>query len=77
MLDKISFHKHFNGTVSLAERCDFVGVKVENVHKLFQVCRICGKGVVFYNVAQYGILYHKSISNQYSIFNLYTFAKII
>ena len=49
------------GTVSLAERCDFVGVKLEKVHELFQVCRICGKGVVFYNMAQCGLLYHKSL----------------
>ena len=39
------------GSVSPAERCDFVGVKLEKVHELFQVCRICGKGVVFYNMA--------------------------
>ena len=38
------------GTVSPAEGCDFVGVKLEKVHELFQVCRICGKGVVFYNM---------------------------
>ena len=53
----------FKGTVSPAERCDFVGVKLEKVHELFQVCRICGKGVVFYNMAQYGLLYHKSLGN--------------
>ena len=41
----------FKGTVSPAERCDFVGVKLEKVRELFQVCRICGKGVVFYNMA--------------------------
>ena len=35
---------HVKGTVSPAERCDFVGVKLEKVHELFQVCRICGKG---------------------------------
>ena len=35
------------GTVSPAERCDFVSVKLEKVHELFQVCRICGKEVVF------------------------------
>ena len=46
-------------TVSPAERCDFVGVKLR---ELFQVCRICGKAVVFYNMAQYGSLYHKSPS---------------
>ena len=42
--------------MSPAERCDFVGVKLEKVHELFQVCHICGKGVVFYNMAQYGLL---------------------
>ena len=47
-----------------AERCDLVVVKLEKVHELFQVCRICGKGVVFYNMAQYGILYHKSLLTQ-------------
>ena len=46
------------GTVSPAERCDFVSVKL---HELFQVCRICGKGAAFYNMAQYGLLYHKSL----------------
>ena len=51
------------GTASPAERCDFVGVKLEKVHELFQVCRICEKGVVFYNMAQYGLLYHKSLCN--------------
>ena len=49
--------------MSPAERCDLVGVKLEKVHKLFQVCRICGKEVVFYNMAQYGMLYHKSLCN--------------
>ena len=48
-------------TVSPAERCDFVSVKLEKVHELLQVCRICGKGVTFYNTAQYGLLYHKSL----------------
>ena len=42
--------------MSPAERCDFVGVKL---HELFQVCGICGKAVVFYNMDQYGSLYHK------------------
>ena len=37
--------------MSPAERCDLVGVRLEKVHKLFQVCRICGKEVVFYNMA--------------------------
>ena len=55
--------RRFKGTVSPAERCDFVGVKLEKVHELFQVCRICGKRVVFYNMAQYGLLYHKSLCN--------------
>ena len=51
------------GAVSPAERFDFVTVKLKKVHKLFQVCRICGKGVVFYNMAQYGLLYLKSLCN--------------
>ena len=51
------------GTVSPAERCDFVSVKLEKVHELFQVCRICGKGVVFYSMAQCGLLHHKSLCN--------------
>ena len=51
------------GTASPVERCDFVGVKLEKVHELFQVCRICEKGVVFYNMAQYGLLYHNSLCN--------------
>ena len=51
------------GTMSPAERCDFVTVKLEKVHGLFQVCRICGKGLVFYNMAQYGLLYHRSLCN--------------
>ena len=42
--------------VSPAEQCDLVRVKV---HELFQVCGICGKGVVFFNMAQYGLLYTK------------------
>ena len=33
------------GTVSPPERCDLFHVKVGT----FQVCRICGKGVLFYN----------------------------
>ena len=53
----------FKDTVSPAERCDFVGVKLEKVYELFQVCRICGKGVVFYNMAQCGLLCHKSLCN--------------
>ena len=63
--------------VSPAERCDFVSAKLEGVHELFQVCRICGKAVVFYNMAQYGLLYHKVsvINTQSSIYN--KFAKII
>ena len=52
-----------SNTVSAAERCDFVGAKLEKVHELFQVCRICRKGVVFYNMAQYGLLHHKSLCN--------------
>ena len=64
---RIYNHKHqftqVKGTVSHAERCDLVSVKLEKVHELFQVCRICGKGVTFYNMAQYGLLYHKSLCN--------------
>ena len=41
----------FKGTVSPGERCNFVSVKLEKVRELFQVCRICAKGVVFYNMA--------------------------
>ena len=40
------------GTVSPAERCDFVSAKLEKVHELFQVCRIFGKGVVSSDIAQ-------------------------
>ena len=53
--------RRIKGIVSPAERCDFVGVKLEKVHELFQVCRICGKGVVFYDMAQYSLLYHRSL----------------
>ena len=53
----------FKGTVSPAERCDFVGVKLEKVHEHFQVCHICGKGMVLYNKSQYGLLYHESLYN--------------
>ena len=35
ILDKFSFHRHFKGTVSPAERCDFVSVKLEKVNELF------------------------------------------
>ena len=65
------------GAVSPAEQCDCVSAKLEGVHELFQVCRICGKGVVFYNMAQYGLLYHKVsvINTQSLIYN--KFAKII
>ena len=55
------FQGDFKDTVSPVERCDFVSVKLEKVHELFQVCRIGGKGVVFYNMAQYGLLYHKNL----------------
>ena len=48
--------------MSPAERCDFVGVKLEKARELFQDCGICGKGVVFY-MAQYGLSYHKSPCN--------------
>ena len=51
------------GTVSPAERCDLVGVTLKKVHDLLQVSRICGKGVVFYNMPQYGLLYYKRLCN--------------
>ena len=41
------YQRDLKGTVSPAERCDLVGVKLEKVHELFQVCRICGKGLAF------------------------------
>ena len=46
---------NYKGTVSPAERCDFV-----TVHELFQVCRVCEEGVVLCNMFQDGLLYHKS-----------------
>ena len=52
-----SHQKRIKGTVSPVERCDFVSVKLEKVHELFQVCRICGKGVwcfiIWLNTAYY------------------------
>ena len=62
-LISFTFLVELKSTVSPAERCDFVSVKLEKVHELFQVSRICGKGVVFYNMAQYGLLYHKCPCN--------------
>ena len=63
--------------VSPAARCYFVRAKFEGVHELFQVYRICGKKGVWYNMAQYGLLYHKVsvINTQSSIYN--KFARII
>ena len=49
----------FEGTViAPADRCDLIGVKLEKVRELFQVCRICGKGVgacfiIWLNAAYY------------------------
>ena len=40
-------------TVSPAQRCDLVGMKLEKVHELFQACHIRAKGVVFYNMYQF------------------------
>ena len=55
---------HFiKGAVSPPERCDLVEVKLEKVHELFQVSRICSKEVVFYNMAHYGLLHDKSLCN--------------
>ena len=59
----VIFSNFLKGTVPPAERCDFVSVKLEKVRGLFQACRICGKGVVLYNMAQYGLLYHKGLHN--------------
>ena len=59
------------------QACDLVGVKLEKFHELRQVCRICGEGVVFYNMAQYDLLSHKSLCNLYRIFNLFKFPKLI
>ena len=47
--------------IAPADRCDLIGAKLEKVHELFEVCLIGGKGLVFYNMAQYGLLYHKSL----------------
>ena len=51
------------GTVSPPERCDLDGVKLEKVHELFQVCRICIKGVTFYNMPQYVLLSNQNLCN--------------
>ena len=53
----------FKGTVSPPERCDLDGVKLEKVHELFQVCRSCIKGVTFYNMPQYVLLYDQRLCN--------------
>ena len=45
------------GTVSPPERCDL------EVHELFQVRRICIKGVTFYNMPQYVLLYDQRLCN--------------
>ena len=65
------------GTVSPPERCDLDGVKLEKVHDLFQVCRICIKGVTFYNMPQYVLLYHQNLCKYHRIFNLHKVAKIM
>ena len=54
----------FKGTMSPLERCDLDGVKLETeVHELFQVCRSCIKGVTFYNMPQYVLLYDQRLCN--------------
>ena len=45
------------------QACDLVGMKLQKFRELCPVCRICGKGVVFYSMAQYGLLSHKSVIN--------------
>ena len=60
-----SLETQVKGTISLSKRCDFVSVKHEKTQELFQVCRICAKVVVFYNVAQYGLIYDKRLCNWY------------
>ncbi len=51
--------RNLKGTVLPAERCDLVGVKLENVHELFQAFRICAKGVA----KLYGSFYYKRRCN--------------
>ena len=52
--------------MSPPERCYFV-VKLEKIHehlvclKVLQVCRICAQRAVFYDMAQCGLLYDKSL----------------
>ena len=38
----------FKATVSRAERCDFVGEKLEKVREHFQDYRICANGMALY-----------------------------
>ena len=51
------------------------------VHELFQVCRICIKGVTFHNMPQYVLfmvlLYNQNLCNYHRIFNLHKVVKII
>ena len=48
---------------------------LKKVRELFQVCRICARGVVFYNMAKTAY-YMTKVSDKYGIFNLYEFVKI-
>ena len=54
---------NIKGAVSPPERCDLDGVKLEKVHELFQVCRSCIKGVTFYTMPQYVLLYDQKLCN--------------
>ena len=47
LLKKAQLH-----AVSPPERCNMHDVRLEKVHRIFEVCLICRKGVVFYNTAQ-------------------------
>ena len=53
------FHFTIKGTLSAAERCDLVGVKLEKVHELFQVFAFVPKEWQNYT-AQFGSFYTKS-----------------
>ena len=48
-------------TVSPSERYDLIHMKLE-------VCCICTKAQLFYNIAQYGLVYDKSLSTEFSIY---------
>ena len=47
----------------LKAQCHLLSDVILSPAERCEVCRICGKGVVFYNIAQYDLLYHKSLRN--------------